>query len=824
MSLKYQRIKQTDMALPAPIRWLTRAFSSVTLAIIWLTMVCIYGLFASVPVGLLVRGAMIVVVGGLSLLPTAWLAYAIMRQRFAFTRSMGLLARSVLALVLLAIGINLAILFGYNAYQWTLHQPWFALRQATVIYRLPMFEMTELEFYSWWPFKLILMLFVLNMIWATVRRIEFKFVNIGVLSVHTGIVILTIGAIIYGHAKLEGDTILWRDDIGGPPTQHFYDATEAALYINVANSEMMVPLPQLPRYNDYIDQPLPHPIRLHELDGWDQVVGSNVRATISHFASYATLQQHWVNADPALIATMPTPNPVIEIAAGPADAPVNPLATLVAAVPSLRVLETPGWVLEFLDTPTPERLADLIEPFTGIHGLTIAVPETDFRQTLAITPGQQFSIDANGKPVTIAVEKIGPYELSFVTPGYQGASDTRVLVDVQFDGRSFKRIIMHRYPERSQEFVPSDDPSVGPMGQRQDPSEDLHLAYIDQSKPYFRLLNPPHTQSPPHAPTQSAAQSATAPDSAKAPLAPLRLLLRMPGNPPVDAELPDARFPMGETSHGSTWLHITRRLSHAIQVETPVPAPKSTRQPKDEGTYLHALVPIDIEFDPPENTDGNTNEIASQNVGEKSEENMSRPQKNAKKTGENVGGWKRTIWLSHMRYPMYPDEVKRPKRVELPDGRSIEFAFSRTRHDLPFAARLIDFDMTPYPGSDIPRDFRSVLDVTDINARGQFAADHKTIETHLNNPAKYRGFKISQTGWDPGDPSDPNKNQRDATGRFINQQRFSILGIGNNRGIQIIALGAIIACLGVPWAFYIKPIIVQRQKRKLQQQHQQENS
>ena len=43
---------------------------------------------------------------------------------------------------------------------------------STTMRRLPAFEMTELEFYSWWPLRVTLLAFVANMVVATVRRID----------------------------------------------------------------------------------------------------------------------------------------------------------------------------------------------------------------------------------------------------------------------------------------------------------------------------------------------------------------------------------------------------------------------------------------------------------------------------------------------------------------------------------------------------------------------------------------------------------------------------------------------------------------------------
>jgi hypothetical protein len=44
---------------------------------------------------------------------------------------------------------------------------------------------------------------------------------------------------------------------------------------------------------------------------------------------------------------------------------------------------------------------------------------------------------------------------------------------------------------------------------------------------------------------------------------------------------------------------------------------------------------------------------------------------------------------------------------------------------------------------------------------------------------------------------------------------FTILGVGNNPGIHIIALGGILMSVGIPWAFYVKPWILRRRRDRL---------
>ena len=72
------------------------------------------------------------------------------------------------------------------------------------------FEMTEFEWFHWWPFNLLILLIAVNLIVTTLRRIPFKVVNLGVWSIHTGILILIAGSFIYFGTKVEGDAPVAR--------------------------------------------------------------------------------------------------------------------------------------------------------------------------------------------------------------------------------------------------------------------------------------------------------------------------------------------------------------------------------------------------------------------------------------------------------------------------------------------------------------------------------------------------------------------------------------------------------------------------------------
>ena len=72
------------------------------------------------------------------------------------------------------------------------------------------FEMTEFEWFHWWPFDLLVFLICGTLILTTLRRIPFKRANTGVWLVHSGIVLLMLGCLYYFGSKVEGDTPVIR--------------------------------------------------------------------------------------------------------------------------------------------------------------------------------------------------------------------------------------------------------------------------------------------------------------------------------------------------------------------------------------------------------------------------------------------------------------------------------------------------------------------------------------------------------------------------------------------------------------------------------------
>ena len=275
MSKKWQRNKAWEDAnltgAWTPFRLVLRAFSSIPLAVVLLLFVSLYATLASIPVGLLARIPTLVIVSALYLI---LLGVPVLVWLFIARKTMGDQSRAlrffVSFMVVIAMGVGVSLLWrsaiwpslkyhtsdgsGFMLFRSIVEE-----YKSTTVRRLPMLEMTELEFYAWWPMRLALILFVINMIVATVRRIEFNFKNLGVLSVHTGIVVIALGSIFYQRFKVEGDTLLpaGTDTLPGPSQRAFYDREDVALYVAQARTPNAQPrfemraLDELPLYNAY---------------------------------------------------------------------------------------------------------------------------------------------------------------------------------------------------------------------------------------------------------------------------------------------------------------------------------------------------------------------------------------------------------------------------------------------------------------------------------------------------------------------------------------------------------------------------------------------
>lgn len=786
MSAKWRRSKAwDDRFFPAwawPAKAALRTLSSIPLAVSLLTLVVLYGALASIPVGLLALG-LTWAVYGVTLLAAVLIVTGpgVVMSR----RALGRAGRGTRFAATLIVGLALALAatVAWHSFIWPalrydphtgagirLFSGFVETYKSTTIRRLPALEMTEGQFFGWWPLRAILFLFVINLIVATLRRIELRFVNIGVLTVHTGIVVLALGSIYYQSLKQEGDVLLLASAEPGSPgplVTTFMDRDEPALWVSVDGSAWSVaPLPDLPRYNDYGQPISTRPLSIDLPMIPPAAPGAPpILARVAGYGSYVELEEGWTPDPDARPGSAPMIDLTLLSALGPDPAtPVEPrpIASLrlPAGSPKDRLADLAGAIfIEHVEPMDPRwAILDLPMPPGAEHA--IVAFENDSLRVEPATAGAEF--DTGGYRVRVReIHPTSPFPI--ITPGYEGADSSVAILDITTPtGESFERWVFHRFPELDQDIH-----SVREDGRpdRRPADNSLRLTLLDAGAVQVYIRGDEAVTRTPDG--RSARRSGLAPGVTFEP-AP-RVLVR------IDAVHPAA----------------SRR-------ETPNPVPAADQRKDYIGTHDRAAIALEI----------------------------------------SDGEWRETHWLPFARYMNVSTGADRT--ITLPDGRSLRVAFSRAPRSLPgMGLRLLDFEMIAYPHSDIPRDYLSNVQVADT-----LRSETTSAITRLNRPLIHRvpfrsrddvpllgnaigaavsviapnRYKFSQSGWDA-------EGWRESVERVeagtLDRPRamFTILAVGNNPGIHVIAAGSVMVCAGIPWAFYIKPWLLRRKRDRLAEEH-----
>jgi len=827
LSAKWRRVQAWDrenLTGPlTPVRYIMHALSSITLAAILLVGVALYAVLASVPVGLL------------ALIPT-WLVYIasllavsvlpgaigfVLAGRLAGGRQMGR-ASSFLLKVGVFAAITAAGVFVWRDFIWPaiyyepatgegfrLFAPFVERYASITIRRLPALEMTELEFYAWWPMRAMLLLFTVNLIVATIRRIEFKFVNLGVLTVHTGIVLIAVGSVYYQMYKQEGDTLLlaggaMQGQTGtgpGPAQPAFYDREDPALWIHAGMDWQQRRIEGLPRYNDYnlsvgegttihdlvlpeaeaaeVERPLSIDLnRTGRLPGTD-----DLSFNVVGFASYAEAATRWQKVEPARAEGQRQAMRLVYLVAhdlagtGEPDEEGQRMLWFALAPGDAvsKMHETPEIAVEYAIGMDPVRWNDLKAqlPIGSPAGLVVEIPEADYRGVMSPRVGVRTPVGNTGWHLTL--QQLAPEPpFPIVTPGYEGAKSSVALVRLEPPlGEPFVRWVYHRFPEISQDLL--EQASADGRPTRRDPDASVRVGFVDATKLQVYFNEDPETGL-------------------------VDAIVRTPGGVEVrDGLEPGSRLrePVARLS-----FDLADRWEDARQIEIPAVVAEDQRDGNSVGTFDKAMIAVEV--------------------------------------SQQSTDWRDVVWLPFCKFTDVTSlRAAAQRAVDLPDGRRISLVFGRVQHRLPgFQLRMLDFKMLSYDHRGSPRDYQTLVRVESTD--GAFESyDHVT---RLNAPLKApflwssarglaanvvgeilshlspRQYKFSQAGWDRAGWE---QSQELVDQGMLARPRanFTILGVGNNPGIHIIALGGVLMGVGTPWAFYIKPWLVRRQRDKLKAQH-----
>jgi hypothetical protein len=878
MSAKWKRVQRwDDEHIPSwawPVKAILRAFSSIALAVVLLTCVALYGVLASVPIGMLALGVtwafyiatllavMAITVG----IPLVIVRYGLKNagRGLRFTASLGGVVLG-----------SIAGWFAWSALAWpSLHYDpltgdgvrffsgFVQQYQSITLRRLPAVEMTELEFYSWWPMRIILLLFVINMITATVRRIEFTFKNIGVLTVHTGIVTIALGSIYYQGLKKEGDAILLAgvraaDGSGTPgqPTVSFYDNTYVVLYVAQRPNAIgqvryeQRPLHRMPRYNDYnvgagpkgedshwvasmkrlpwlevdeatrnrtLDRPVPAPQRR---DGAPSSVDPDINIRLVGYVNYAEMETDLIRSPAPMDRSEADPLRVVKLYADPAilgsdpDAPGSAEGpktredptysfSLRPSRPATRVSDQPGFIgVEYTRDLSDERWALLSAtlPTNTTHALRVEVDAIDGRPAyqawLPTRVGASHVLGDSG--YTLVVNRLHdtpPFPI--ITAGYEGAQSSVAEInllgppDAYGERETVQRYVYSRFPEIDQELLP-DQLAPSGMPARRDPDPAVRISYLD-AKQLQLYLDEREDGS-------------------------IRAIVREPGSATAkvieNLGTDDQGRPLIRDAVQGIDFRVTHKWAHTEEYLRPVPVPEVDRDNELVGSHQRAAVAVEVSID-------RTTPSGAQDT------------------------WSKTIWVPFAQYLLGDASSPIDQIVELPDGRPpVRIGFGRRQHALPgFQLRLIDFEMIAYDHRGAPRDYQSIVRVesgpsawTGQTEQIEPYTHAVTLNAPLTAPFHWNSseaswpvrmfnrllsgldpnqYKLSQAGWD-AQGWERTQGQADAGLIPAPFAQFTILGVGNNPGIHVIAFGGILMGVGIPWAFYVKPWLLKREKAML---------
>src|SRR5262245_47915194 len=113
-----------------------------------------------------------------------------------------------------------------------------------------------------------------------------------------------------------------------------------------------------------------------------------------------------------------------------------------------------------------------------------------------------------------------------------------------------------------------------------------------------------------------------------------------------------------------------------------------------------------------------------------------------KDNGESLGTYLVSTWWSDYWISRF---VERPQKVEV-DGKTYEVFLRFQRSYKPYTITLKEFRHDLYPGTEIPKNFSSRVELNDPSAGVQ-----REALIYMNEPMRHAGETFYQSGWIPGD-------------------------------------------------------------------------
>lgn len=744
------------------------------------------------------------------------------------------------------------------------------------------FEMTEFEWFHWWPFDVLMALLAITLVTTTVRRIPLRVVNLGVWMIHSGIIMLIVGSVIYFGTKIEGEAPIVRRTVtigiaakDGPASELVATGTVLAM----PGSKLTVGQ-GADRYD----------IEVQSIDpDWELRSGADVgkraysvnlmiaapdrrfmRQVIAGYPEYTEdLIFTQDKAQPVKRAVKETGKPIID----------SRLFVALDYCPQTNFylkndLEK-SWAL-YVRRPGETRWVE--RPINGLPLYNDYVPDLD-----EVFIGAAESAQPRSLRVPIPAEspddpapgvvfeatgyiRYGQMRSRLIPGGADAAPNAVASVDVSdTEGRSAQYRLVASDPQKR-------SADGGVLALRQVSDEEQVAGLLSQPTLVFRVPSRSITL------TESVKDAALADkDAPWRPIGPVDsgysyrvvsvqddlaiggrelsvaiLELRTPtgefrrwtfSDPTMSRDLQPGEDPMAAMKRGGesftdASLEVEYRPGNGLALALLVAGPEQGRlrlvdslgRPEARIVEVLPRTPVElaagvkltvtdwmpnaIEESKPFVVPQSQRQRDARELFSMMRLNQVLPTKTALGAASPAAAPSSVPveWLTYHPYVFdRPQDVLRrywltPSTITLADGSSLEVLFSRQREPLPAPVALETFQLTTEVGG-FSGQSSSIRNYTSVVRFQQSGGEWSVPERlSVNEPVEYDGMSFFQSQWDP--PEEARQGGMASAGL-----NYTVLGVGNRHGVWVQLLGCIVACIGMIYAFYVKPVIKQRNER-----------
>lgn len=639
------------------------------------------------------------------------------------------------------------------------------------------FEMDELKFFAAWPLVTLMVLLVANLTTVTLTRIPFTPARYGVWCVHTGIVVLIYGMFLYYGQKVEGQILVPAKQ----SAEHFYDRWERALYARAGERRALpVRLEGLPRFDSYpagsdkarrLDRDALRDLKpvfmvanrdggppLARSLGQELGLAEEPKLTVIGYHPYAEILTSFVEDDSGK-GSVGVKLTLTDDANGRQGE-----EWLVAGDAESSTSNVFNTTFAHVHVATTEEAKKIADSVTRVHRLDILAGQTGV--TLYVEPGKTYKVGDSGYEIT--VENYLPNWRTM-----QGETVDLLTFMVKTPTTQFRRQVI---PGRANPTDwQLDDPSAGPMGKRQE-------------KPLDEVFRTLYTFDDPAGLVGKAGV--------------VRHTFITSGDAPGIIEVVAGRERASE---------VRTYPEGKGQIEIPQMPPRGPFQPRMTAEEIAALPTVKIAFERRDNVRRSDRVIdvpkakRDRNEGEAGVRQVLTVRITA-------GTTDRVVHVPFSQWTAEPFMPWKGQEIWLPGAnKPLQLQLGNSLVGMPARVTLERFELVPYPGGSkqagLMRDFKSTLRVHDLDTGAEFVG-----VAQMNSPVYFErkrpfympdeSWLFFQSGW----------NQQAG-------ESLTILGVGNRPGVVTMTVGSIMIGLGLLYAFYVKPLIIARNKRKALEAH-----